>query len=243
MLGNVCSCWSIHIWRWKSGFSKLSLVLQSSSVSTYYWDIFCLHWKRSHLLEISNFRSLDFMLSFFLILLLSANAELTDHEHKMWIWIYWMFYLICFGFMFRTTAKHYTRECRVYLVQPFRGKGSWNCSQEVSKIVTGKNICILLFPMVMIIWFKSFRLRDHVQGADNNPLLIFPEGTCVNNHYTVMFKKVQEQIFGGLLKFSLNFNFFISLMVQGAFELGCTVCPIAIKYNKIFVDAFWNSRK
>ncbi|KAH7574803.1 hypothetical protein JRO89_XS02G0007000 [Xanthoceras sorbifolium] len=62
------------------------------------------------------------------------------------------------------------------------------------------------------------KLRDHVQGADNNPLLIFPEGTCVNNHYTVMFKK-------------------------GAFELGCTVCPVAIKYNKIFVDAFWNSRK
>ncbi|KAL6497939.1 Glycerol-3-phosphate acyltransferase 9 [Orobanche hederae] len=62
------------------------------------------------------------------------------------------------------------------------------------------------------------KLRDHVHGADNNPLLVFPEGTCVNNHYTVMFKK-------------------------GAFELGCTVCPIAIKYNKIFVDAFWNSRK
>ncbi|CAA7024999.1 unnamed protein product [Microthlaspi erraticum] len=62
------------------------------------------------------------------------------------------------------------------------------------------------------------KLRDHVQGTDNNPLLIFPEGTCVNNNYTVMFKK-------------------------GAFELDCTVCPIAIKYNKIFVDAFWNSRK
>lgn len=62
------------------------------------------------------------------------------------------------------------------------------------------------------------KLNDHVQGADNNPLLIFPEGTCVNNHYSVMFKK-------------------------GAFELGCSVCPIAIKYNKIFVDAFWNSRK
>ncbi|KAI3447892.1 hypothetical protein Pfo_004557 [Paulownia fortunei] len=61
------------------------------------------------------------------------------------------------------------------------------------------------------------KLREHVHGVDNNPLLIFPEGTCVNNHYTVMFKK-------------------------GAFELGCTVCPIAIKYNKIFVDAFWNSR-
>ncbi|GFZ00389.1 glycerol-3-phosphate acyltransferase 9 [Actinidia rufa] len=33
------------------------------------------------------------------------------------------------------------------------------------------------------------KLREHVLGADNNPLLIFPEGTCVNNHYTVMFKK------------------------------------------------------
>ncbi|XP_073115519.1 glycerol-3-phosphate acyltransferase 9 [Elaeis guineensis] len=62
------------------------------------------------------------------------------------------------------------------------------------------------------------KLREHIQGADNNPLLIFPEGTCVNNHYTVMFKK-------------------------GAFELGCTVCLVAIKYNKIFADAFWNSRK
>nr|WDA53441.1 glycerol-3-phosphate acyltransferase 9 [Erycina pusilla] len=62
------------------------------------------------------------------------------------------------------------------------------------------------------------KLREHAHGADNNPLLIFPEGTCVNNQYTVMFKK-------------------------GAFELGCAVCPVAIKYNKIFVDAFWNSKK
>ncbi|KAK9677483.1 hypothetical protein RND81_11G146000 [Saponaria officinalis] len=62
------------------------------------------------------------------------------------------------------------------------------------------------------------KLREHVHGADNNPLLIFPEGTCVNNEYIVMFKK-------------------------GVFELGCTICPVAIKYNKIFVDAFWNSRK
>ncbi|URD84741.1 acyltransferase [Musa troglodytarum] len=62
------------------------------------------------------------------------------------------------------------------------------------------------------------KLREHIQGVDSNPLLIFPEGTCVNNHYTVMFKK-------------------------GAFELDCAVCPVAIKYNKIFVDAFWNSKK
>jgi 1-acyl-sn-glycerol-3-phosphate acyltransferase len=35
------------------------------------------------------------------------------------------------------------------------------------------------------------KLRDHVQHPDSNPLLIFPEGTCVNNQYTVMFKKVK----------------------------------------------------
>ncbi|KAL2649867.1 hypothetical protein R1flu_017995 [Riccia fluitans] len=62
------------------------------------------------------------------------------------------------------------------------------------------------------------KLKQHVEDSESNPLLIFPEGTCVNNEYTVMFKK-------------------------GAFELDCTVCPIAIKYNKIFVDAFWNSKK
>ncbi|KAJ7524738.1 hypothetical protein O6H91_17G018600 [Diphasiastrum complanatum] len=66
--------------------------------------------------------------------------------------------------------------------------------------------------------YVAKRLREHVEDPESNPLLIFPEGTCVNNEYVVMFKK-------------------------GAFELGCTVCPIAIKYNKIFVDAFWNSRK
>ena len=31
---------------------------------------------------------------------------------------------------------------------------------------------------------------------------------------------------------------------RGAFDMeGVTVCPVAIKYNKIFVDAFWNSKK
>jgi glycerol-3-phosphate O-acyltransferase 3/4 len=62
------------------------------------------------------------------------------------------------------------------------------------------------------------RMRDHVWGADATPLVIFPEGTCVNNEHVVMFKR-------------------------GAFDLGATVCPIAIKYNKIFVDAFWNSKR
>ena len=62
------------------------------------------------------------------------------------------------------------------------------------------------------------RMKEHVEAADTTPLLIFPEGTCVNNEYCVMFKR-------------------------GAFDLGATVCPIAIKYNKVFVDAFWNSKR
>ena len=62
------------------------------------------------------------------------------------------------------------------------------------------------------------RMYEHVHAADATPLLVFPEGTCVNNEYSVMFKR-------------------------GAFDLDATICPIAIKYNKIFVDAFWNSRR
>jgi glycerol-3-phosphate O-acyltransferase 3/4 len=62
------------------------------------------------------------------------------------------------------------------------------------------------------------RLKQHVADKSRLPLLIFPEGTCVNNKYCVMFKR-------------------------GAFDLGVDVVPVAIKYNNIFVDAFWNSRR
>ena len=62
------------------------------------------------------------------------------------------------------------------------------------------------------------RIQDHVHEHGSNPLLIFPEGTCVNNEHCVMFKR-------------------------SAFDLDVPVCPIAIKYNKTFVDAFWNSKR
>ncbi len=62
------------------------------------------------------------------------------------------------------------------------------------------------------------KLKQHAQDTDRNPLLVFPEGTCVNNEYAIQFKK-------------------------GPFELGVPICPVAIKYNKIFVDPFWNSKK
>lgn len=35
----------------------------------------------------------------------------------------------------------------------------------------------------------SARLKAHVQDPSNNNMLIFPEGTCVNNDYAIMFKK------------------------------------------------------
>ena len=61
------------------------------------------------------------------------------------------------------------------------------------------------------------KIKAHIANPTSNRLLIFPEGTCVNNEYCVQFK-------------------------QGAFDMNAEVIPIAIKYNKIFVDAFWNSR-
>eukprot|EP01083_Nonionella_stella_P012627 35766_1 len=64
------------------------------------------------------------------------------------------------------------------------------------------------------------KFRSYIKNVDysTNRLLVFPEGTCVNNNYCVQFKR-------------------------SSFEFGSTICPVAIKYNDVFVDAYWNSRK
>lgn len=62
------------------------------------------------------------------------------------------------------------------------------------------------------------RLKSHCNDPDKLPVLIFPEGTCINNTSVMMFKK-------------------------GSFEVGTTVYPIAMKYDSRFGDAFWNSSK
>ncbi|XP_036864401.1 glycerol-3-phosphate acyltransferase 4 isoform X2 [Manis pentadactyla] len=62
------------------------------------------------------------------------------------------------------------------------------------------------------------RLTEHVRDKSKLPILIFPEGTCINNTSVMMFKK-------------------------GSFEIGATVYPVAIKYDPQFGDAFWNSSK
>ncbi|KAI4893192.1 hypothetical protein NFI96_018505 [Prochilodus magdalenae] len=62
------------------------------------------------------------------------------------------------------------------------------------------------------------RLRDHIADKTKLPILIFPEGTCINNTSVMMFKK-------------------------GSFDIGGTIYPVAIKYDPQFGDAFWNSGK
>ncbi|KAJ8285306.1 hypothetical protein GJAV_G00025350 [Gymnothorax javanicus] len=62
------------------------------------------------------------------------------------------------------------------------------------------------------------RLKDHVADKTKLPILIFPEGTCINNTSVMMFKK-------------------------GSFEIGGIIYPVAIKYDPQFGDAFWNSAK
>ncbi|KAK6032632.1 Acyltransferase [Ostertagia ostertagi] len=60
------------------------------------------------------------------------------------------------------------------------------------------------------------QLREHVEDENKLPIIIFPEGTCINNTSVMMFKK-------------------------GSFEIGSTIYPIAMKYDSRLTDAFWNS--
>lgn len=60
------------------------------------------------------------------------------------------------------------------------------------------------------------RLKAHCDDPHKLPILIFPEGTCINNTSVMMFKK-------------------------GSFEVGTTIYPIAMKYDSRFGDPFWNS--
>ena len=62
------------------------------------------------------------------------------------------------------------------------------------------------------------RLQEHVLDPEKLPILIFPEGTCINNTSIMQFKK-------------------------GSFEVGGAIYPVAIKYDPKFGEAFWNSSK
>ena len=65
-------------------------------------------------------------------------------------------------------------------------------------------------------FFFFFRLKEHVDDPDKLPILIFPEGTCINNTSVMQFKK-------------------------GSFEVGSVVYPVAIKvifFVTIFLSLF-----
>lgn len=58
------------------------------------------------------------------------------------------------------------------------------------------------------------RLQMHASDPKMPPILIFPEGVCVNNTSVMQFKK-------------------------GAFEIDTVIYPIAIRFDARFGDAFW----
>jgi glycerol-3-phosphate O-acyltransferase 3/4 len=62
------------------------------------------------------------------------------------------------------------------------------------------------------------RLEEHAHDPARVPILVFPEGTCVNNKYVIMFRKT-------------------------VFDLDVPINPIAIRYNDVFIPGYWNSRR
>ncbi|XP_066982021.1 glycerol-3-phosphate acyltransferase 3-like isoform X3 [Macrobrachium rosenbergii] len=57
-------------------------------------------------------------------------------------------------------------------------------------------------------------LQSHAQDTTKPPILIFPEGICVNNTAVLQFKK-------------------------GAFEIDSVIYPVAIRFDRRYGDAFW----
>ncbi|KAI5148973.1 glycerol-3-phosphate O-acyltransferase 3/4 [Enteropsectra breve] len=60
------------------------------------------------------------------------------------------------------------------------------------------------------------KVREHVKRSEF-PMLIFPEGTCVNNRAVLLFQK-------------------------GAFDLDAKVFPVAVRFKKNIMDPYWNRR-
>ncbi|XP_001355044.1 glycerol-3-phosphate acyltransferase 3 [Drosophila pseudoobscura] len=61
-------------------------------------------------------------------------------------------------------------------------------------------------------------LRQHMQSPDKPPILLFPEGTCINNTAVMQFKK-------------------------GSFAVSDVVYPVAIRYDRRYGEAYWDSTR
>lgn len=82
--------------------------------------------------------------------------------------------------------------------------------EKFSGQVTFRKNCVNFFASnlnsssLLISSCCSCRIRQHVSDPHNPPILIFPEGTCINNTSVMQFKK-------------------------GSFEVGSIIYPVAIK--------------
>eukprot|EP00792_Barthelona_sp_PAP020_P004080 TRINITY_DN1873_c0_g2_i1.p1 TRINITY_DN1873_c0_g2~~TRINITY_DN1873_c0_g2_i1.p1 ORF type:complete len:412 (-),score=71.48 TRINITY_DN1873_c0_g2_i1:74-1309(-) len=96
----------------------------------------------------------------------------------------------------------------------------------IGQVSTGAFGLIQRFVLPNNLWFDRTnkksrqetkdRVTDFIKNPYNQPFLFFPEGSCVNNSYCCQFKK-------------------------GFFELpNVEIVPMTIKYNDMFVDAYWN---
>lgn len=157
--------------------------------------------------------------------------------------IYWHSSLVCFRVMARAFSGIVTFHDRHNMAKP----GGITVANHTSPIDVSILACDNCYALVgqrqggflgvlqsalqrasNHIWFERFeikdrqlvtqRLKEHVNHMNNLPILIFPEGTCINNSAVMMFKK-------------------------GSFEVNGTVYPVAIKYDQRFGDPFWNSSK
>jgi hypothetical protein len=65
-------------------------------------------------------------------------------------------------------------------------------------------------------------LKEHVEDPDKNPILIFPEGTCINNTSVMLFKKGSFEVSSCLL--DLNFISFRSPI--SSIQLQCATITV-----------------
>lgn len=158
-------------------------------------------------------------------------------------WIYSRVSLMCFRILARSFSAIVT-----YHNKENRAKGGGICvanhTSPIDVVILACDNCYALVGQIQggflgliqralnratsHIWFERFeikdraavtkRLKEHCEDSEKLPILIFPEGTCINNTSVMMFKK-------------------------GSFEVGGTIYPAAIKYDSRFGDPFWNSTK
>lgn len=86
------------------------------------------------------------------------------------------------------------------MVREVRGQGQTRSRQEVRTAPAPPPRP----PTALTVHASHSRLKEHISVPDNPPILIFPEGTCINNTSVMQFKK-------------------------GSFEVGGTIYPVAIK--------------